>query len=368
MSESGEPETRRTGLRAAATRRHPERESFVIGGVEVAPGTRQTVNLPVSMLSDHTPVTMSVHVIHGRKPGPVVFVSAGIHGDEVIGVEIIRRLLKQPTTGKLAGTLLAVPIVNAFGFMNQSRYLPDRRDLNRTFPGSAGGSLAARLAHLFLSEIVERCELGIDLHSAAVHRSNFPQIRVSPGNPEALRLASVFGAPVILRSPVREGSLRQVARERGIEILLYEAGEGLRFDEMAVRAGVSGILRVLQDRGMLGAKGVARARREPLLCTSSSWVRAPQGGLLRTYRSDGDVVSEGDVLATVSDPFGEVEADVAAPYEGIIIGRAVLPVVNEGNALFHIAQLEKMRGAEATVEALNQQLEIDPLFDEDEII
>ncbi len=368
MPGTDRPDTRRTGLKAAAARTQPMRESFAIGGAEISPGSRRTVSLPVSMLSDHTPVTMSVHVIHGRKPGPVVFVSAGIHGDEVIGVEVIRRLLKQPALGKLSGTLLAVPIVNAFGFMNHARYLPDRRDLNRCFPGSAGGSLAARLAHMFLTEIVERCELGIDLHSAAVHRSNLPQIRVVPGHPEALRLAGVFGAPVILRSPVREGSLRQVARERSIEILLYEAGEGLRFDEMAVRAGVSGILRVLQDRGMLGAKGVARARREPLLCISSSWIRAPQGGLLRTYRSEGDVVGKGEILATVSDPFGEIEADVTAPFGGIIIGRAMLPVVNEGNALFHLAELEKVSGAEATVEALNHQLEIDPLFDEDEII
>ena len=191
----------------------PRRGAFLIGGEEVAPGARRTVDLPVSVLSDHTPVTMSVHTVHGKRAGPTVFVSSGIHGDEVIGVEIVRRLLRLPNIDRLRGTLLAVPIVNTFGFLNHSRYLPDRRDLNRCFPGSTGGSLAARLAHLFMTDIVARCDLGIDLHSAAVHRSNFPQIRISPNNPRTLELARVFGAPIIVTSGLREGSLRAAAKE-----------------------------------------------------------------------------------------------------------------------------------------------------------
>ena len=221
------------------------RAAFEIGGHLVAAGTRKTVNLPVSVLSDHTPVSMSAQVIHGRAAGPVVFVSAGIHGDEIIGVEIVRRLLRASNFKSLKGTLVFVPIVNTFGFINHSRYLPDRRDLNRMFPGSAKGSLASRLAHLFVNEIVARSDLGIDLHSAAIHRTNFPQIRISPDNPRMAELAGVFGAPVILQSPLRDGPLRGTARELGKDVLLYEAGEGLRFDETSVRAGVSGVLRVL---------------------------------------------------------------------------------------------------------------------------
>ncbi len=344
------------------------REDFRIGGKTVAAGSRRTIDLPVSVLSDHTPVTMSVHVIHGRRPGPVVFVSAGVHGDEVIGVEIVRRLLRAPNLANLRGTLLLVPIVNTYGFLIHSRYLPDRRDLNRSFPGIAKGSLAARLANLFITEIVSRCSLGIDLHSAAVHRTNLPQIRVSPKNPEALRLAHVFGAPVILCAGIRDGSLRAAARNLGVDMLLYEAGEGLRFDEMGVRAGVAGILRVLRDRNMVPAKGIARPKAQPLLCASSKWMRAPAGGLLRTFRSEGDAVMRGDLLGAVSDPFGEVETELVAEKDGIIIGRAVLPVVNEGDAIFHIAAVRADQDAETAVGELSTQLEEDPLFDEDEII
>ncbi|TCO72910.1 succinylglutamate desuccinylase/aspartoacylase family protein [Rhodovulum euryhalinum] len=344
------------------------RPGFELGDTLVPAGTRRTVDLPVSVLSDHTPVTMSAHVIHGRRPGPVVFVTAGIHGDEVIGVEIVRRLLNLPVLGGLAGTLIAIPIVNAFGFLNLSRYLPDRRDLNRCFPGTAEGSMAARLAHLLTSEVVARADLGIDLHSASIHRTNLPQVRVAPGDDELMRLAGVFAAPVVLRSDLREGSLRQTARALGVGMLLYEAGEGLRFDETAVRAGVAGILRVLHDRGMVGAKGVPRARRAPLVCRASRWLRAPQGGLLRTYRSEGEVVDKGDVLAVVSDPFGEVEAEIRAPEHGIILGRAVLPVVNEGNAVFHLAAITPSDRAGDRMGAWTAELGAEKLFDEDEIL
>ncbi|TCP41280.1 succinylglutamate desuccinylase/aspartoacylase family protein [Rhodovulum marinum] len=344
------------------------RPGFEIGGQTLAPGARRTVDLPVSVLSDHTPVTMSAHVIHGRRKGPVVFVTAGIHGDEVIGVEIVRRLLNLPALRSLAGTLIAIPIVNAFGFLNLSRYLPDRRDLNRCFPGSAEGSMAARLAHLLTEEVVARADLGIDLHSAAIHRTNLPQVRVSPGDEELMRLARVFAAPVVLRSDLREGSLRDTARAMGVGMLLYEAGEGLRFDETAVRAGVAGILRVLHDRGMIAAKGVPRARRAPLVCRASRWLRAPQGGLLRTYRSEGDVVDKGDILAVVSDPFGEIETQITAPEHGIILGRAVLPVVNEGNAVFHLAAIAPSDRAGDRIGAWNAELEAERLFDEDEIL
>lgn len=344
------------------------RAAFEIGGQTISAGTRQTVDLPVSVLSDHTPVSMSVHVVHGKANGPTVFVSAGIHGDEVIGVEIVRRLLRAPNLKSLRGTLIVIPIVNAFGFINHSRYLPDRRDLNRMFPGTSGGSLASRLAHLFLNEIVARCDLGIDLHSAAIHRTNLPQVRISPDNAYTAELAEVFGAPVILQSPLREGSLRGAAKEIGKDVLLFEAGEGLRFDEMSVRAGVAGILRVLHHVGQLPAKGIAKPKAPSQYCTSSKWLRAPAGGLLRTFRADGDVVAKGDIMAVVADPFGELEEEIIAPFNGIVVGRAVLPIVNEGDAVFHLARVKSMAVAEGAVEDLNDQLSDDPLFDEDEII
>lgn len=345
----------------------PTQGAFEIAGVTVAPGTSETITLPVSTLPDHTPVGLSVQVHHGKRAGPTMFVSAAVHGDEVIGVEIVRRLLRAPQLKSLRGTLLVVPVVNSYGFLSRSRYLPDRRDLNRCFPGHPSGSLGARLAHIFLNEVVLRCDFGVDLHSAAIHRTNLPQVRISPSDKVTQKMALDFGAPVVLTSSLRDGSLRAVAAKNGTPVVLYEAGEGLRFDEMAVRAGVAGILRVMRGQDMLPAKGIARAKAAPYLCGASTWLRAPAGGLLRTFRAEGEIVVKGDILATVADPFGAVETDLIAPSPGILIGRAILPVVNEGDAVFHLAQLHP-KAAEATVDDLVTQLETDPLFDEDEII
>jgi predicted deacylase len=346
----------------------PDRTPFQIGARRIAAGTRQTVDLPVSVLSDHTPVSMSVHVVHGRRPGPTLFVSAAVHGDEIIGVEIVRRLLRMPNLDRLKGTLLAVPIVNSFGFLNHSRYLPDRRDLNRSFPGSPQGSLAARLAHLFLEEVVAKSDFGIDLHSATIHRANLPQIRVSPSKPETMSLARAFGAPLIMTSKIRDGSLRKAAQEKGIDVLVYEAGEGLRFDEFAVRAGVSGVLRVMHELDMVSGKGVAKPKAAPIETTASYWLRAPAGGILRTFKTNGEPVNKGDILGAISDPFGESETEVAALYGGLVIGRTNLPIVNEGDGMFHIAKLQPNHNAESKIDRLAAQLDQDPLFDEDEII
>jgi len=341
------------------------REPFDIAGVTVPPGARRTVDVPVSALSDHTPVHLSVHVVHGRKPGPVMFVSAAVHGDEVIGVEIVRRLLNARALTPMAGTLLAVPIVNTFGFLNHSRYLPDRRDLNRCFPGHATGSMASRLAHIFLTEVVKRSDIGIDLHSAAIRRTNLPQLRLTAGNDRLKELADVFAAPVVMNSNLRDGSLRMAAEDAGVDVLLYEAGEGLRFDEFAARAGVGGILRVMNHLGMIGTKGVPRKRAEPLYCGDSTWYRAPAGGLLRGYMTSGDMVEPGSVLGAISDPFGEVEAELVADEAGIIIGRSNMPVVYEGDALFHVARISS---PDAAARGISAHLDPVPMFDEDEII
>ncbi len=346
----------------------PIQTPFEIGTEKIDPGTRRTIDLPVSMSSAHNPVTLPVHVVHGRRQGPTIFVSAAIHGDEVIGVEIVRRLLRTKNLDRLRGTLLAVPIVNTLGFMSHSRYLPDRRDLNRCFPGGTKGALASRLANLFMNEIVRKSDVGIDLHSAAIHRANLPQIRVTPSKPETMDLAKCFGAPIIVTSKVREGSLRHSAQKEEVDILLYEAGEGLRFDEFAVRAGVSGILRVMHRLEMITSRGVPALKTHSILAKTSSWLRAPEGGLLRTYRTIGEEVSVGDVVGVVADPFGQVETEVVATEAGLIIGRATLPVVNEGDAVFHIAKHGQNRSAEDKIESLMDQLDAEPLFDEDEII
>ena len=342
------------------------RQPFTIGGEEIGPGGRRTVDLPVSVLSDHTPVTMSVQVIHGRREGPTLFVSAAVHGDEVIGVEIARRLLRAPQLEMIRGTLMVVPIVNTFGFLNNSRYMPDRRDLNRSFPGSETGSLASRLAHLFMTEIVARSDFGIDLHSAAIHRANMPQIRVSASREETLERAEAFGAPIVVRAKLRDGSLRAAAREQGCDILLYEAGEALRFDEMSARVGASGILRVMHQMGMIGSRGISRRRARPIEASGSNWLRAPAGGLLRSFKEVGEGVEDGTLLAIVSDPFGEQELEIVSTGPAIVLGRATMPVVNEGDAIYHLAATRA--DADARMARLAADLEADPMFDEDEIL
>ncbi len=250
---------------------------FRIGAHDIEPGTRRGVDLPVSVLSNHTPMTLPIHVLHGAKPGPTLFLSGVVHGDEILGVEIIRRVLRHASLKHLAGTILAVPIVNAFGFLSHSRYMPDRRDLNRSFPGSDHGSLASLLADLFMREVVMRSNYGIDLHTAALHRTNLPQIRVAPDERELIELAEAFGPPVVLVSKLRDGTLRQCARDVGVKVLLYEGGEALRFDEVAIRAGVVGILRVMKHLGMLPATEQTRVKVAPAFSYSSSWISRAGG-------------------------------------------------------------------------------------------
>ncbi len=341
------------------------RASFKIGNELVAPGQRRTVELPISALSNHVPVNLPVHVVHGRRSGPTVFVSAAIHGDEITGVEVIRRVLQSSAMGRLRGTLLAVPIVNVFGFISHSRYLPDRRDLNRVFPGSAGGSLASQLAHLFMTEVVCRSQYGIDLHSAAVHRSNLPQVRADLSDPQTLQLARAFNAPVLVNSTLRDGSLRQAALEAGVRVLLYEAGEALRFHEVAIRTGVRGVLGVLANLDMLSRRRRSAAIPKPPRAQSSYWVRAPISGIVRSSARLGDAIAEQAHLGLVSDPFGETEEPISARRGGLIIGMSKLPIVNRGDALFHIAQVSRSEDYSVSLSELQQELDDDPLLDVD---
>lgn len=325
-------------------------QNIEIAGETIAPGSRRTLRLPVADLYTHTELDMTVQVVHGKKPGPTLFVCAALHGDELNGVEIIRRLLLQRSLRKLHGTLLAVPIVNVHGFLNLSRYLPDRRDLNRSFPGSKTGSLAGRLAHTFASKIVAKADCGIDLHTGAIHRSNLPQIRAHLKNPKTRKLAETFGAPVIIDTGIRDGSLREYADAAGIPMLLYEAGEALRFHEVGIRAGLRGILNVMRALGMLPDAKPPKNLVTPVIANSRAWVRAPASGIVRSPVKLGVRIDSGERLAVISDPFGERETELLAPEGGVIVGRHNLPLVHEGEALFHIASFSSVALAQDTVE------------------
>ncbi|MEZ5925592.1 MAG: succinylglutamate desuccinylase/aspartoacylase family protein [Hyphomicrobiaceae bacterium] len=344
------------------------RPMFEIGGERIEPGTRRLVDIPVSKLSNHVPVSLAVHVIHGSEPGPTLFVSAAVHGDEINGVEIIRRLLRIEELSRLKGTLLCIPVVNAYGFIARSRYLPDARDLNRSFPGNATGPLASRLAHILMQEVVSRSSLGIDLHTAAANRTNLPQIRSALKTDMEREIAQAFGAPVTLTAPERDGSLREAARRLGIPVVVYEGGEGLRFDEFAIRVGVRGILGVMQRTGMVELPHEANGTQPPIEATSSSWLRAPEGGVLLAYKTTGDTVEPGEVIGAIANPYEDVETEIRAPKHGMIIGRTRLPVVNLGDALFHVAWVKATEALGAQRSTLSGEVGTDPLFDEDEIV
>ncbi|MFC8502404.1 succinylglutamate desuccinylase/aspartoacylase family protein [Pedococcus sp. NPDC057267] len=311
------------------------RPSFAIGPVRVRAGSKQDVGLPITRLVTGAELSLPVQVMHGREDGPTVWVNAAIHGDEVVGVEIVRRVLAGLSPKTLHGTLIAVPIVNVHGFMAGDRYLPDRRDLNRSFPGSPRGSLAGRIAHLMMTEVVAPCEVGIDLHTGSDGRTNLPQVRADLDDPKTLALAEAFGAPVMLHAKLRDGSLRSAARETGATVLLYEAGEPWRFDEWAITAGVVGVRRVLAALGMTDPVDLAE---EPSLpCRTSGWVRARATGILHLEVGLGRRVGQGERLGALSDSFGRTLRLVRADRDGIVIGHSRSPLVNRGDALVHIA-------------------------------
>lgn len=312
------------------------RQGFEIAGQVVAAGSRAVINLEMPRLNTHTEMDMPVHVIHGRREGPVIFLTAAIHGDELNGIEIIRRTLARKELNRLAGTLLAIPVVNSYGLIQHSRYLPDRRDLNRSFPGSQKGSLAARLANLLIEEIVSKCTHGIDIHTGAIHRGNLPQVRADLNDPETLRLARSFGVPVLLNSSLRDGSLRCTCKDFNIPVLLYEAGEALRYDDVSIKAGVMGVLNVLRALNMLPVRRKTR-RFEPFIARKSVWVRTSESGMVRAVSRLGNHVEKGELLAFVDDPYGGEPHKMVASQAGIIIGRLELPLVYEGDAVFHIA-------------------------------
>ena len=331
-----------------------QRDEVVIGSTAVDPGQRCKIDLPIGRLYTHTEMAMPVEVLHSRREGPCLFLSAALHGDEINGVEIIRRVLSRLEMTKLTGTLIAVPIINVFGFVYQSRYMPDRRDLNRSFPGSKRGSLASRLAHLFLTEIMDQCNYGIDLHTAAPPRINLPQIRCDLESEEMRRLAKAFAAPVVVHGKGPPGSLRHTANQRGLPVLLYEAGEPFRFNEDAIRVGVDGVLRVMAELGMIRRRS-ARRRTASIESRRTTWVRARQSGIMHPQVTLGDRVEKGQLLGSIADPFGDAVLDIQAPHSGLVIGLTVNPLVHRGDATIHIAAAERSKAVDAHITEIQSE-------------
>ena len=327
---------------------------IVIAGQKIEPGTRKTIFLPAVGMYTQTKIELPLHVFHGKQAGPRVFIIGTVHGDEVNSLEIIRHLHNQPALRKIHGTLVVMPVSNVFGFILQSRYSPDRRDLNRCFPGNQNGSLTAKIAHLITKEVISNCDYGIDLHTGAVGHINMPQLRVNLATPGVKQLAKAFGVPVILDAKVRDGSIRAIASKFGIPVLVYEGGEALRFNEMSTLMGVRGILNVLYHLNMIASHpGKKQVTSKSVITQTSRWVRSPASGLLQAVSSLAKAVDKDELLAYVHDPFlMNKSVPVYAPFAGMIIGQTVRPMVYAGDALFHIASLKKIKNVTAYIDEL----------------
>lgn len=313
----------------------PRNVPIAVGDEVIEPGSSRTFELNVGRLPTGSWLSLPIRVVNGRYAGPNIWLSGAIHGDEIIGVEIVRRVMRRIQSRRLRGAIIAVPIVNVFGFIGESRYMPDRRDLNRSFPGSKRGSLAARLARLFMSEVVAHCDVGIDLHTAAGHRVNLPQVRGNLDDAWTLELAEAFGAPFMINARLRDGSLREAATKIGKRVLLYEAGQIQRFDEHSITLGVEGVLRTMEAMGM--GRWNTQPASTPMAIDKTTWVRSRRGGVAVIDVGLHDHVAKGTVLATVTDAFGARPSKVRAPVSGWVIAHTQNPLVSPGDALVHLA-------------------------------
>ena len=331
-------------------------EPLVLLGTEIAPGSASRLSWSATELFEGVPVSTPVLVVNGAQPGPTLCLTAAVHGDELNGVEMVRRVMHDISPDKLSGSIIGVPIVNVQGFRRGSRYLPDRRDLNRYFPGNPKGSAAARIAYSFFTNIVAHCDALIDLHTGSFERANLPQIRADLRNPDVVTLTQGFGAMVILHSTPAVGTLRHAATQAGIPAVTLEAGGPSQLELTEVKHGVKGIESLISSIGMMRKRRLWRDP-EPVYYRSS-WVRADSGGILLSDVSLGSTVREGDLLGTITDPMNNASNELRSPYSGRIIGMARNQVVMPGFAAFHVGI--------ATLEAPGELAQPEPVPDEAE--
>ncbi|HAD96884.1 MAG TPA: succinylglutamate desuccinylase [Cryomorphaceae bacterium] len=306
-----------------------------IDGQEISPGEQRYLELNVARLPSGTQITMPVHVYRSKEPGPVVLLSGGMHGDEVNGIEIVRRFLQKGITDRLLkGSIVAMPIINVYGFINFSRDVPDGKDVNRSFPGKEDGSLASMVAHTLTTHILPQVDFGMDFHTGGASRTNFPQIRFEEGDNLAEEIANTFAAPFTLNSPVIKGSFRETAKNMDKTVVVFEGGETLRIDPKTVDEGIKGIKRVLHHFGML-AKAPMQQHKTHYF-KESHWVRAEVSGLFRHKKESGKKVKEGQTIGYISSPTNDYSVKVKSPYSGYIIGHNNFPLIHKGDALFHI--------------------------------
>lgn len=308
---------------------------LIINGKKILPGTQNRVKANIARLASGTIIDLPIYVYRSAKPGPVVLLSGGLHGDEVNGIEIIRRMVEKSVFDLLkCGTVIAIPVMNIYGFLNFSREVADGKDINRSFPGHFNGSLASRVAHFLTHNIIDKIDFGVDFHTGGASRYNFPQVRYAGTDPKAEELSKIFAAPVILQSALIEKSLRKQTWKMGKTMLVFEGGESLRLDEEVVREGTAGAMRLLKHFKMM--EDAPEINHEPILCQSSSWLRAKRSGIYSGLQKSGAIINKNDLLGHITDPFGEFSLKVKAKERAFIIGHNNMPIVNQGDALLHL--------------------------------
>ena len=314
----------------------PAPDVMTLNGLSIKPGERVLTRLVISRLPSGTVIDIPVHVLRATAPGPVLLLMGGLHGDEVNGIETVRRLVRRELLLPQCGTVIAIPLLNIYGFLNFSREVPDGKDVNRSFPGNPRGSLASRVAHRFMREIMPLIDYGIDFHTGGASRANYPQLRCLLGEDAELdALARAFGAPFTLHGALRPGSLREAAYELGKRIIVFETGESMRLDEAGIEEALAGTLRVLHHLGM--GPDVPPPSRPSIVCRRHTWLRARFAGLFRAHFALGQYIEKGQIYGSVADPYGQQSVRLECPVSGYIIGLNHMPVVNQGDALLHIA-------------------------------
>lgn len=305
-----------------------------IAGHEIRPGESKEIDINIARLPSHTIIDTPIYVSRGDEDGPVLALMAGMHGDEINGMEIVRRLLDSGLHHPKRGITVCMPIVNVYGFLNYSREVPDGKDINRSFPGHKNGSLASRVAYHLMHQVIPFIDVGIDFHTGGAMRTNYPQVRAVLRDEKNLDLAQAFLAPFTIDAPFRPNSLRKEASRKGKNIIVYEGGESLRFDQQAIEEGVSGTLRLMKHLKMID--WAPEPKEENKIIWNTSWIRAKHAGLFQSNVQCGQLVRKDEWVGTITDPFGEFKEQVVATETGYVIGLNNIPVINAGDALMHI--------------------------------
>ena len=312
-------------------------ELIEIRGNKIGLGESKLIKIPIDRLPTGTLIEIPVYIFNGKEAGPTILLQGGLHGDEVNSVELIRRMLIDKSYKIYKGCVIVVPLLNVFGFLNFSRDMHGK-DVNRSFPGSKKGSLASRMAYYLMKELVKNVDFGIDYHTGGEQRNNFPQLRYTPQDTKAKKLADIFNAPFMFGSKLIAKSFRNECFKHNIPILVFEGGESLRLDTLAIEKGINGTLNILRYFEMISENVAIPKMEKSIELIQRRWVRAKIAGLFSTAVNNGEAVKKGQVLGYIMDTYGETNFKVKAPYDGYIIAINNFPVINMGDAIFHIGR------------------------------